>query len=73
MTVLTGSTITFGVGSGGGIREDLEDVIWDLFPEDTWAVSNLDKVDATAPTHEWLSQQLLAAAANIGVEGYIIH
>jgi len=69
MTVLTNTTQTFGVGSGGGIREDLEDVIWDLFPEDTWAVSNLDKVDATAPTHEWLGQTLLAAAANIGVEG----
>lgn len=69
MTVLTGSTITYGVGSGGGIREDLEDVIWDLFPEDTWAVSNLDKIDATATTHEWLAQQLAAAATNIGVEG----
>jgi len=69
MTVLTGSTLTYGVSSGGGIREDLEDVIWDLFPEDTWAVSNLDKVDATAPTHEWLSQQLAQAATNIGVEG----
>ena len=69
MTVLTNTTLTFGIGSGGGIREDLEDVIWDLFPEDTWAVSNLDKVDATAPTHEWLGQVLAAAAANIGVEG----
>jgi hypothetical protein len=69
MTVLTNTTLTFGISSGGGIREDLEDVIWDLFPEDTWAVSNLDKVDATAPTHEWLAQQLAAAAANIGVEG----
>lgn len=69
MTVLTNTTLTFGVGSGGGIREDLEDVIWDLFPEDTWAVSNLDKVDCQAPTHEWLTQQLAAAATNIGVEG----
>lgn len=69
MSVLSNTTLTFGVTSGGGIREDLEDVIWDLFPEDTWAVSNLDKVDATAPTHEWLSQQLASAAANIGVEG----
>ena len=69
MTVLSNSTLTFGVSSGGGIREDLEDVIWDLFPEDTWAVSNLDKVDATAPTHEWLGQVLAAPAANIGVEG----
>lgn len=69
MSVLSGTTIAFGVSSGGGIREDLEDVIWDLFPEDTWAVSNLDKVDATATTHEWLGQVLAAAAANIGVEG----
>ena len=69
MTVLSNTTLTFGIGSGGGIREDLEDVIWDLFPEDTWAVSNLDKVDATAPTHEWLGQVLASAASNIGVEG----
>jgi hypothetical protein len=69
MTVLTNTTITTGVSSGGGIREDLEDVIWDLFPEDTWAVSNLDKIDATSTTHEWLAQQLAAAATNIGVEG----
>jgi hypothetical protein len=69
MSVLSGTTSTVGVGSGGGIREDLEDVIWDLFPEDTWAVSNLDKVDATATTHEWLAQQLATPAANIGVEG----
>ena len=69
MTVLTGTTQTYGITSGGGIREDLEDVIWDLFPEDTWAVSNLDKIDATATTHEWLTQQLASAATNIGVEG----
>src|SRR5262245_15476431 len=69
MTVLSGTTSTIGVGSGGGIREDLEDVIWDLFPEDTYFVSNADKVDATATTHEWLAQQLAAAATNIGIEG----
>lgn len=69
MTVLTNTTLTFGIGSGGGIREDLEDTIWDLFPEDTYLVSNLDKIDANAPTHEWLGQTLAAAAANIGVEG----
>jgi hypothetical protein len=69
MSVLSNTTLTVGVTSGGGIREDLEDVIWDLFPEDTWAVSNLDKVDATATTHEWLAQQLNAAATNIAVEG----
>ena len=69
MTQLTNTSLTFGVSSSGGIREDLEDVIWDLFPEDTWAVSNLDKIDATSTTHEWLGQTLLAAAANIQIEG----
>lgn len=69
MTVLTGTSQTFGVSSGGGIREDLEDVIWDLFPEDTWCVSNFDKVDATSTAHEWLTQQLAAAGSNIQVEG----
>ena len=69
MNQLSNTTTTFGVSSTGGIREDLEDVIWDLFPEDTWAVSNLDKIDATAPTHEWLGQTLAAAAANIQIEG----
>lgn len=33
MTILANTTTTY-VMSGGGIREDLEDVIWDLFPED---------------------------------------
>jgi hypothetical protein len=32
-------------------------------------VSNLDKIDATATTHEWLAQQLAAASSNIAVEG----
>jgi hypothetical protein len=69
MSVLSNTSQTFGVSSGGGIREDLEDVIWDLFPEDTWMVSNFDKTEATSTTHEWLHQELLAAATNIGVEG----
>ena len=30
MSVLSGTSSTIGVSSGGGIREDLEDVIWDL-------------------------------------------
>jgi hypothetical protein len=69
MGILTGTSQVFGVSSGGGIREDLEDVIWDLFPEDTWAVSNLDKVDATATTHEWLNQTLATPGANKQIEG----
>lgn len=69
MTVLTNTTQTFNIGTAGGIREDLEDKIWDLFPEDTWALTNLDKVDASSTFHEWLGQQLASPAANIQIEG----
>jgi hypothetical protein len=66
MAVPTGTLQTF---STVGIREDLEDVIYDLFPEDTWAVTNLDKVDAQQNFHEWLTDDLTAAAANRQIEG----
>lgn len=69
MTVLSGTSSTVGVGTAGGIREDLSDVIFDLFPEDTWAVSNLDREDASSTYTEWLAQELAAPAANIQIEG----
>jgi hypothetical protein len=69
MTVLTGTSSTVGVGTGGGIREDLSDVIFDLFPEDTWALSNLDREDASSTLTEWLAQELAAPGANIQIEG----
>jgi hypothetical protein len=69
MTVLVGTSSTVGVGTAGGIREDLSDVIFDLFPEDTWALSNLDREDASATLTEWLAQELSAPAANIQIEG----
>lgn len=40
-----------------------------LFPADTWALSNLDKVSATSTRHEWLLDSLEAAAANAVLEG----
>lgn len=52
-----------------GVREDLEDVIWDLFPGDTWCLSNLDKVEAKQPFHEWLLDSLASAATNRQIEG----
>jgi hypothetical protein len=52
-----------------GIREDLEDVIWDLFPMDTWALTNLDKVDATATRHQWQLDSLAGATSNAVLEG----
>jgi hypothetical protein len=52
-----------------GAREDLEDVIWDLFPEDTYLLSNLDKVTATNTFHEWQTDSLAGATANRVIEG----
>lgn len=51
------------------VREDLEDVIFLLDPMDTWALSNLDRVDASAVYHEWLADSLAAPGANRQIEG----
>lgn len=73
MTTLTGTTWTHATANsltyGSNIREDLEDVIWELDPMDTWALTNLDRVKAASPFHEWLSDDLAAAAANLVREG----
>jgi hypothetical protein len=44
-------------------------MIHDLFPEDTWALTNLDKVKASSTFHEWLGDTPAAAASNIVLEG----
>ena len=74
MAIVTGTTWTGAIGSNSktfnsNTREDLEDVIWELDPMDTWALSNLDRVKATAVFHEWLSDSLAAPATNIVREG----
>jgi len=69
MATLTGTTLTYGVGSAGGNREDLKDVIYDLFPDETFFLTNLDKSSASATYHEWLADTLVAPATNINREG----
>lgn len=69
MAIVTGSTITYGVGSGGGNREDLEDVIWELDPLDTYCLSNFDRVDGSATYHEWELDTLVAPGTNRQIEG----
>jgi hypothetical protein len=73
MTNLTGTSTAYSVsassGVGGSNREDLEDIIYDLFPMDTWALTNLAKSKANATFHEWLGDEPAAAAANIQIEG----
>ncbi len=70
MAVISGTTSVHGVGTAGGIREDLSDVIFDLFPEDTWAMSNLDREDAESTYTEWMAQELASPSnTNIRIEG----
>jgi hypothetical protein len=68
-----GDDIVWTVGrlTEGGIKSPsiTQSVIWELDPMDTWASTNLDKVDANSTLHDWLSDNLAAAAANINIEG----
>ncbi len=69
MASLTGTTLTYGVTSAGGNREDLSDKIYDLFADDTFFLTNLDKTKSSSTLHEWLGDTLVAAGANINREG----
>ena len=55
--------------SGGVLREDLQDIIYDISPMDTWFLSNAGRGKAKSTTHEWLTDTLTAAAKNARVEG----
>ena len=66
MAALSGTTQTY---DNIGLREDLSDVIFDLFPEDTWCLSNFDREEASATLTEWLAQELAAPAINASEEG----
>jgi hypothetical protein len=67
MAIPAGTTESYDMSNS--IREDLEDTIWDLFPADTWALTNLDKVKAESTTHEWLLDSLEAATINTQLDG----
>ena len=69
MAMLSGTTVTYGVTSAGGMREDLSDVIFDLFPEDTYCLSNFEREEANSSLTEWLAQELAAPATNAQEEG----
>jgi len=52
-----------------GIREDLSEIIVNITPEETPFFSKCKKTKATNTYHEWQTDELRAAAANINVEG----
>lgn len=58
--------------SATNIREDLADMIMMIDPSEAPLASNIGGTDATAVTHEWLVQELNAAADNEQKEGWRI-
>ena len=52
-----------------GIREDLENVIYDISPEETPFYSSTKKVKASNTYHEWQTDSLRSSAANAHIEG----
>ena len=69
MAQLSGTTDTYRVGVAGGNREDLEDTIWDLFPDETYCLTTFDKVDANGTYHEWMLDGIVAPTSNRQIEG----
>ena len=62
----TGVFVTF---SAKGLREDLENVIYDISPTDTPFMSMGGREDAVAVNHEWQTDSLADAADNFAEEG----
>jgi len=52
-----------------GIRENLENVIYDVSPEETPFYTTCKKVKATNTYHEWQTDTLRASGANAHIEG----
>lgn len=66
MAQVAGTTDTFDLI---GAAEDVEDVIWNISPTETPALSRFPREKVTAVNHQWQTDSLAAAAANRYVEG----
>ena len=62
-------TNTFDSYDARGIREDLQDVIYDISPSETPFYSSVAKVTASNTFHEWQTDALRSSADNKHVEG----
>jgi hypothetical protein len=58
---------TTGVGKGN--REDLVNIVYDISPTDTPALTAIPRGTAKAVLHEWTTHALASAAANEKIEG----
>jgi len=56
--------------SGGALKEDLRDIIYDISPMDTIFMTRAGRGTARSTTHEWLTDSLTAPSAkNAAIEG----
>lgn len=62
-------TNTFDSYDAVGIREDLQDVIYDISPDETPFYTACAKVKASNTYHEWQTDALRSSAANAHIEG----
>ena len=60
---------TFQTYQAIGNREDLSDVIYNIAPTETPFLSMAARTTAKARYHEWQTDTLAAAAANVAIEG----
>jgi hypothetical protein len=60
---------TFDSYDAKGIREDLENVIYDISPEETPFYSSAKKVSASNTFHEWQTDSLRSSTTNAHIEG----
>ncbi len=64
-----GITTTYTPDMSKSIREDLIDVITNIAPDETQALSNFGRSDAEQTLHEWLKDDYGTAGENAVVEG----
>lgn len=62
-------TNTFDSYDAVGIREDLQDVIYDISPDETPFYTACAKLKASNTYHEWQTDSLRSSAANAHIEG----
>ena len=62
-------TNTYDSYDAVGIREDLENVIYNISPEETPFYSNTKKTKASNTLHEWQTDALRASTTNAHIEG----
>ncbi len=66
MATVTGNFATY---NQVGIREDLEDIIYNIAPMDTYAFNHIGKLKARNTRHDWQTDTIDAPAANAQLEG----